>query len=99
MRPLGSIWRLVATVFTVATVVYAYRSRQTHGTYYRVPFDFRFPTIGRIRKRLWNPSDQRIFTPSVFGVGWSVNFYQVGRRLGLVEAPDELDANGSRPDG
>ena len=98
MRQLGSIWRLVATIFTVAAVVYAYRSRQSHGTYHRVPFDFRFPTIGRVRERLWNPSDQRIFTPSVFGVGWAVNFHQVGLRLGLVEEPDEFGGNESRPD-
>ena len=99
MRLFGSAWRLVATVFTVAAVVHAYRTRQSHGTYYSVPFDFRFPTVGRIRKRLWNPRDHRIFTPSVFGVGWSVNFHEAGRRLGLIEAPDDYEDGGAGPDG
>jgi uncharacterized membrane protein len=35
------------------------------------------------RERFWNAEDPRIFTPKVFGWGWSINFYQVVRRLGL----------------
>ena len=38
-----------------------------------VPYDLRLPTIARVRKRWWNPNDERVFTPHVFGVGWSVN--------------------------
>ena len=99
MRLLGNAWRLVATVFTVAAVVHAYRTRQSHGSYYNVPFDFRFPTVSRFRQRLWNPQDHRIFTPSVFGVGWSVNFRQVDRRLGLINDPDDYEDSGAGPDG
>ena len=99
MRTLGSVWRLVATVISVAVVVHAYRTRQSHGTYYKVPFDFRFPTVDRIRQRLWNPRDHRIFTPSVFGVGWSVNFHEAGRRLGLIEDPEDHDDSVAGPDG
>ena len=99
MRLLGSAWRLVATVFTVAVVVHAYRTRQSHGTYYSVPFDFRFPTVDRAKQRLWNPKDHRIFTPSVFGVGWSVNFYEAGRRLGLIEDPGDDEGGGAAQGG
>ena len=99
MRLLGSAWRLVATVVTVAVVVHAYRTRQSHGTYYNVPFDFRFPTVGRLRQRLWNPRDHRIFTPSVFGVGWSVNFHEAGLRLGMIEAPDDYEDSGAGQEG
>ena len=99
MRPFGSAWRLFATVFTVAAVVHAYRTRQSHGTYYNVPFDFRFPTVARAKQRLWNPRDHRIFTPSVFGVGWSVNFHEAGRRLGLIEDPDNYEDGSTGPDG
>jgi Family of unknown function (DUF5808) len=46
-----------------------------------VPYDLRFPpTIARIRERWWNPDDSRLFTPHVFGVGWSVNLYRLTRR-------------------
>jgi hypothetical protein len=99
MRSIGSVWRLIATAFTVAAIVHAYRTKQSHGTYFHVPFEFRFPTVGRLRQRLWNRHDHRIFTPSVLGIGWSVNFYQVGLRLGLVETPDDYEENGVRPIG
>ncbi|MGA7987550.1 MAG: DUF5808 domain-containing protein [Candidatus Dormiibacterota bacterium] len=32
------------------------------------------PTFERARQRLWNPSDRRILVPTVFGVGWTVNW-------------------------
>jgi hypothetical protein len=40
----------------------------------RIPYDLRMPTFDRARQRLWNPSDRRIIVPTVFGVGWTVNF-------------------------
>jgi uncharacterized membrane protein len=86
---LTSRWRIVTTVFTVATVVYAIRSRQSHGTFVGVPFEFRVPTLGRFRQRWWNPEDARIFTPHVFGVGWSLNTYQALRRLGIIDRDDD----------
>jgi hypothetical protein len=46
-----------------------------------VPYDFRPPTLAKIRQRWWNPEDERVFTEHVFGVGWSVNLARVlGRR-------------------
>ena len=39
-----------------------------------VPYDLRFPTLARIRERMWNREDPGIFTPRVFGAGWTVNF-------------------------
>ena len=76
--------RVAALLFSLTTLIYAYRSRQSHGTFLRVPFEFRFPTPGRVRERWWNAKDTRMFTPHVFGVGWSLNVYQVLRRLGYV---------------
>ena len=74
-------WRTIATAFTVATVVYAIKTRQSHGRFLKVPYEFRVPTVQRIRDRFWNPDDERIFTPHIFGVGWSLNAYQVVKRL------------------
>ncbi len=78
------IVRIVTTAFTLATMIYAFKSRRTHGTFLMVPFDFRVPTISRVKRRWWNPRDSRIFTPHVFGVGWSVNVYQVLKKLGII---------------
>jgi len=45
-----------------------------------VPYDFRRPTARRVKARWWNPGDRRLFTPRVFGVGWSVNLARLVRR-------------------
>jgi hypothetical protein len=46
-----------------------------------VPYDFRIPTVGRVRERMWSPDDERIVMPGVFGVGWTVNLGRVVRVL------------------
>lgn len=38
-----------------------------------VPYDFRMPTIERIRERMWDPESEHVVGPRVFGVGWTVN--------------------------
>ncbi len=38
----------------------------------------------RIRQSWWNPNDERVLTPKVFGVGWAFNLYQVWRHLKLA---------------
>ncbi|MEO8582004.1 MAG: DUF5808 domain-containing protein [Patescibacteria group bacterium] len=53
------------------------------GTFLGIPYDLRKPTWAVIKERMWNPADHRIFTPHVFGWGWSINFYEVFRRMGL----------------
>ena len=76
-----SILRAATAAFAVATMVYAIRTKQPSGRFVRVPYDFRFPALRRVRERWWNPEDPRIFTPHVFGVGWSLNLYQLRERL------------------
>lgn len=44
-----------------------------------IPYDFRFPSIRRIRRRVWDPSGP-LLTPQVFGVGWTVNLGAVVAR-------------------
>ncbi len=39
-----------------------------------VPYDFRPPTYQRFKDALWNPNDPRVIVPTVFGVGWTINF-------------------------
>ncbi|HEX9494568.1 MAG TPA: hypothetical protein VGA38_02275 [Candidatus Limnocylindria bacterium] len=38
-----------------------------------VPYDFRLPTIDRVRQAYWNPESETVFTEKVVGVGWAVN--------------------------
>jgi hypothetical protein len=79
------LFRAVGLVLTVAAVVDAAWKRQLHGEVGGVvPYDFRPPTAGRLRRRVWAPDDERIFTPTVFGTGWMVNVGRLARLLGLV---------------
>ena len=50
-----------------------------------VPYDFRVPTVAKVKERLWDPTGPMI-SPQVFGVGWTVN---VGR---LLEAAKQKDS-------
>lgn len=46
-----------------------------------VPYDFRIPTIERIRSAYWDPASDRIFSDKVIGVGWAVNVPVLIRKL------------------
>lgn len=56
--------------------------RTWHGTVdVPVPYEFRKPTVDRLKNSVWNPGDDRLFVPMAFGVGWSVNLARfLGRR-------------------
>ncbi|MGF1646250.1 MAG: DUF5808 domain-containing protein [Kineosporiaceae bacterium] len=55
--------------------------RTWHGTVdVPVPYDFRRPTLERLRRSFWAPADPRLVTPMAFGVGWSVNLARLLRR-------------------
>ncbi len=46
-----------------------------------IPYDFRLPSLERIRASFWNPEDSRLFTPMPWGIGWSVNLAVLGEHL------------------
>jgi len=48
-----------------------------------VPYDFRMPTLDRIRSAYWNPRSPKIVTDRPLGVGWAVNIPTLLRRLGV----------------
>ncbi len=63
--------------------------RKWHGTTAGfIPYDFRFPTIERIKEAYWNPYDSRILSSEVFGIGWAINFYALMERLRLIGQGD-----------
>lgn len=49
-----------------------------------VPYDLRRPTLARMKERLWNPGDERVVVPRVFGAGWTFNFYQLHEQRPMV---------------
>ncbi len=77
---------LVTTGLAIAAVVKELRlpadERTWNGTVAGfVPYDYRIPTVERVKERLWSPDNPHIFVPHVFGVGWTVN---AGRVVSLV---------------
>ena len=44
-----------------------------------IPYDVRYPSLTRLRERLWNPRDGRFLVPTFFGVGWTVNLRSAPR--------------------
>jgi Family of unknown function (DUF5808) len=53
-----------------------------------VPYDFRLPTWARIRERMWAPDRPGLFSPQVFGVGWTVN---LGHTYALLTSAFQSD--------
>ena len=50
-----------------------------------VPYDFRLPTIERLKESYWNPYESRVFTPPVFGLGWAINLCALLENLRIIE--------------
>ena len=51
--------------------------RTWYGKIAGIPYDFRLPTVERIRDTFWNKNTSQIFLPQVFGIGWSINLYPI----------------------
>ena len=57
--------------------------RTWHGTLLGfVPYDLRPPTLDRLVHTLWNPRQDAVIVPTVFGVGWTVNAAALVRVFG-----------------
>ena len=74
-------WKIIPALFAVTTAYYAYKTKQSHGTFLGVPFDFRMPTWARFKDSFWNEEDPRVFTPRPLGVGWAVNIPQLRKKI------------------
>jgi hypothetical protein len=51
-----------------------------------LPYDFRLPTLDRIRDTYWNPRSDRLFTDKPIGIGWSINLAALLKRIGALNA-------------
>ncbi|HVB62210.1 MAG TPA: DUF5808 domain-containing protein [Ktedonobacteraceae bacterium] len=49
--------------------------RTWQGKVFGIPYDFRRPTMERLRATFWNADSASLFVPKAFGMGWDINFY------------------------
>lgn len=57
--------------------------RTWHGRILGLPYDFRPPTLAKVRTSFWDPDNDALLTPHAFGIGYSVNLARLvtnGRR-------------------
>ena len=47
------------------------------GKFLGVPYDWRPLTSQRLKSRIWNKKDHKLFAPRVFGWGYTINFYEL----------------------
>jgi uncharacterized membrane protein len=62
--------------------------RTWHGALFNIPYDFRRPTIERLRETFWNKDTARVLVPQFFGMGWSINFYPLINPLTVEPLPE-----------
>ena len=50
---------------------------EPQGYWAGIPYDWRRPTVERLKSRMWNPDDERLLMPRLWGWGWDLNLYWV----------------------
>jgi hypothetical protein len=85
---LQKLVRLITLALAVAAIVKELRTpadeREWNGKVAGfVPYDFRVPTVARIKERVWDPQGAHVINPRVFGVGWTLN---AGKVVELVRS-------------
>ena len=81
-----SAWRIALAIIGAVAVIQELRKPSDERTWHGkvadfVPYDFRMPTIERLRSTYWNPEGP-ILPRKVFGVGWALNLGAVTKMVG-----------------
>ncbi len=88
MKPL----KLLAAALAIAAVIKELRLPKEERTWHGalggfVPYDFRKPTVEKIKRTFWNP-DGAIVVNRVFGVGWTINFGAIVAKVRSLSSTD-----------
>jgi hypothetical protein len=81
LSPRNIIGIILLLFFVGAAIVQQLQRTPEERTWYGkiagIPYDFRLPTVERIRDTFWNKNTSKIFLPQAFGIGWSINLYPI----------------------
>ena len=64
------------------------RQRQQQQTFFGLPMSWEW-NVQKMLRNLWNPEDERVFPPKVFGIGWDMNGHALLRSIGVIPPPKE----------
>lgn len=86
MRDLVRTIRTLAWIALIAAIYQELKKPPAERTWHGkvggfIPYDFRVPTVERVRKAYWDPTSDTVFTDKVVGVGWAVNIPVLIRKL------------------
>lgn len=86
----GRVFQAAMVALTLAAICQELEKPEEERKWYGklagiIPYDFRLPTIERLKETYWNPYERRVLTPRVLGVGWGINFYALLENLGFVQ--------------
>ena len=74
LKPLKILAMALVVAAVIKELLLPKEDRTWHGALGGfVPYDFRMPTVEKIKSTFWNP-DGSIIANRVFGVGWTINF-------------------------
>lgn len=59
------------------------QQQQQPQTFLGMPMNWEWD-LRKMARNYWNPDDDRLFPPKVFGVGWDLNGHALFRRLGVL---------------
>jgi hypothetical protein len=78
--------RTLAWVALIAAIYQELKKPEAERTWHGkvagfIPYDFRVPSVEKLKAAYWDPENDRVFSDHVFGVGWAVNIPVLLRRL------------------
>ena len=95
-HPVRNLIRFILLALAVGAVIKELQKpadkRTWHGAVFDVvPYDFRKPSIDKVKAAMWNPEGPLV-TPRVFGVGWTLNAGAAVAKLKAARNPSAAGA-------
>jgi len=85
---IGRLIQAAAITITIAAVCQELEKpeeeRHWHGKLGFIPYDFRLPTIERLRESYWNTDSSQVFTTEAWGIGWAINFRALLEKMRII---------------
>jgi len=81
LSPVNIVFSVLFVIYVAVAIAQQLQRSPEERTWYgkiaRIPYDFRLPTLERLRATFWNKHTSQILLPQAFGIGWSINMYPI----------------------